>query len=178
MLRILCLIVYYSFARWFPTQPMPGYRFGYWFRRVLVKRIFSHCGKNVIVKRNACFGTGKGIWIGDNSQLGHNCVVPSDIVMGDNIIMGPEVVIWGISHDFSSVDKPIREQGSTENHPPIIGDDVWIGSRVIIMPGVKIGSHSVIGAASVVTHDVLEWAVVAGIPARTIKMRGSKTMAG
>ncbi len=150
---------------------MPGYKFGYWLRRIIVKQIFKSCGSNVIVKRNAYFGTGRGLQIGNNSQLGQDCVVPSDLTMGDNVIMGPEVVIWGISHDFSSVDKPIREQPTTENRAPIIGDDVWIGSRVIIMPGLRIGSHSVIGAASVVTHDVPEWAVAAGVPARIIRMR-------
>ena len=150
---------------------MPGYTFGYWFRRTIVKRIFRSCGAGVIIKRNAYFGTGRGLQIGNNSQLGHNCIVPADLIMGDDVIMGPEVTIWAVSHDFSSPTKPIREQPSTETRPPIIGNDVWIGQRVIIMPGTRIGSHAVVGAGAIVTHDVPDWAVVAGNPARIIKFR-------
>ena len=57
--------------------------------------------------------------------------------------------------------------------PVVIGDDVWIGQRVVILPGIKIGSHSIIGAGSVVTKDVDKYSVVAGNPARLIKQRKS-----
>ncbi|MBU4067907.1 MAG: acetyltransferase [Proteobacteria bacterium] len=140
-------------------------------RRKLAQKIFLYCGQHVIIKRNAYFGNGSQLRIGHNSQLGHNCVVPRDISIGNDVIMGPNVVIWAISHKFSSAEVPIRLQGSTDRNPPVIGNDVWIGERSIIMPGVKIGSHSVIGAASVVTRDVPDYAVVAGIPARIIRMR-------
>jgi len=93
--------------------------------------------------------------------------------MGDDVIMGPNVIIWSVSHEYRRTDIPIRLQPSTPERPPVIGDDVWIGARAIIMPGVAIGSHAVIGAASVVTRDVPEYAVVAGVPSRVIKMRGS-----
>ena len=65
----------------------------------------------------------------------------------------------------------IRNQGRTEIKPVIIGDDVWIGARAIIMPGIVIGRGAVIGAGSVVTKNVDEYAVVAGNPARVIKYR-------
>lgn len=74
------------------------------------------------------------------------------------------------SHRFDRTDIPINRQLGTEPRPVEIGDDVWIGQRVIIMPGVKIGSHSVIGAGAIVSKDVPEWAVVARIPARIIRM--------
>ncbi|EKD46961.1 MAG: galactoside O-acetyltransferase [uncultured bacterium] len=173
MIRTVCLFLYYLFARYLPTQPVPGYRVGYWLRLKLVNRIFAFCGENVIIKKNACFGNGSQLKIGNNSQLGHNCVVPMDLMIGDDVIMGPDVIIWSISHDFSSIDLPINRQGSTQRTPPVIGDDVWIGARSIIMPGVKIGSHAVVGAASVVTHDVPDYAVVAGVPARIIRMRNA-----
>jgi len=169
--RTIALILYYSIARWFPSQPRPGYRFGYWMRRILVRRIFSRCGKDIIIKRNAYFGRGEGIIIGDNSQLGEDCVVPAGLIMGRDVIMGPQVIIWGISHEFGRTDIPVRLQGETAKSPPVIGDDVWIGARAIIMPGVKIGSHAIIGAASVVTRDVPPYAIVAGVPARIIRMR-------
>ena len=63
------------------------------------------------------------------------------------------------------------KQGSTEERPVVIGNDVWIGGRVIILPGVKIGDGAIVGAGSVVTRDVSEYDIVAGNPARVIKNR-------
>ena len=66
---------------------------------------------------------------------------------------------------------PMMEQGSTEPAPVVIGDDVWIGRRAIIMPGVRIGNGCVIGAGAVVTKDVPPYCVVGGVPAKIIKKR-------
>lgn len=63
------------------------------------------------------------------------------------------------------------EQGSTEERPVVIGNDVWIGGRVVILPGVRIGNGAIIGAGSVVTKDVADYDVVAGNHARIIKNR-------
>jgi len=64
----------------------------------------------------------------------------------------------------------MRLQGDTFD-PVIIGDDVWIGCNVVILPGTTIGSHAVIGAGAVVTKDIPEYAVVVGNPARIVKFR-------
>lgn len=170
-LKLISLILYYGIAKRFPSQPVPGYRIGYVIRRLLVKNIFEECGRNVIIKQNAYFGRGDGIKLGNNSQIGERSYVSSFTKIGRDVIMGPEVIIWSVSHRFDRTDIPINRQGGTEPKPVEIGDDVWIGQRVIIMPGVKIGSHSVIGAGAIVTKDVPEWAVVAGIPAKIIRMR-------
>jgi len=63
------------------------------------------------------------------------------------------------------------QQGYIPDEPVIIGDDVWIGTRAIIMPGVKISNGSIIGAAAVVTKDVPDFAIVGGVPARIIGSR-------
>ena len=85
--------------------------------------------------------------------------------------MGPECKIYTINHRFNDIDKPMRLQGFQEERPVFIGDDVWIGGKVIILPGVHIGNHCIIGAGSVVTKDVPEWEIVAGNPARIKKYR-------
>ena len=72
---------------------------------------------------------------------------------------------------FDDVTTTMRGQGFQEEKPVHIGDDVWIGGRVIILPGVHIGSHSIIGAGAVVTKDVPEWAIAAGNPAVVKKYR-------
>lgn len=170
--RKILLIIYYAIAQHFPTQPMPGWRFGYAFRRFLVKRIFKKCGEEVIVKQKVYFGSGSDIFIGDRSQLGHNARIDHDTVIGSDVIMGPDVVIMSSSHAFENITLPINMQGAMAKRPVYIGNDVWIGTRVIILPGVKIGDGAVVGAGSVVTNDIPPLAVVAGVPAGILRYRG------
>ena len=68
----------------------------------------------------------------------------------------------------------MREQGFSEALPVVIGDDVWIGRRAMIMPGVKIGNGVVVAAGAVVTKDVPDFAIVGGVPAKILKIRGAK----
>lgn len=175
MIRKLSLLFYYSFARFFPTQPMPGWRFGYWLRRKLASYIFDHCGKNVLIKHGAYFGDGRGIRVGDNSQIGHNARLDHGITIGENVLMGPDIVMMTISHAFDDLSRPINQQGALERRPIVIGNDVWIGTRVVILPGVNIGDGAVIGAGSVVSKDVPSGTVFAGVPAKFIRKRGHKT---
>jgi len=116
----------------------------------------------VIVKKNAYFGKGTGISIGDNSQIGERSQIGAYTRIGRDVIMAPDVIIWTMGHAFDRTDIPINQQGATEIQPVTIGDDVWIGQRAIIKPGVTVGNHAIIGAGSIVTKDVPEWAIVAG----------------
>lgn len=75
------------------------------------------------------------------------------------------------SHNTARTDIPMNQQGHLEKKEVVIGDDVWIGRRVIILPGIKIGNGVIIGAGAVVTKDVPDYAVVAGVPAKVIKYR-------
>jgi maltose O-acetyltransferase len=154
---------------------MPGWKFGYWVRMKLVSLIFLRCGKGVIIKSRAYFGTGESVSIGDRSQLGKNMKAESDLKLGDDVVMGPDVVIMSSSHAFDSIDLPVNQQGGRARRPVIIGNDVWIGTRVIILPGIHVGDHAIIGAGSVVTKDVPPLAVVGGNPARIIRFRASNS---
>jgi len=169
--KYFSLSLYYLFAKRFPTQPFPGFKFGYWLRRKLVKYIFEYSGNDIIIKKNAYFGKGKNIIIGNNSQIGENSFIGEGTIIGKDVVMGPEVIIWSISHRYENINIPINLQGNTEIKPVIIGDDVWIGQRVVIMPGKIIGSHSILGVGSIVTKDVPEWAIMAGAPAKLIRYR-------
>jgi len=171
MKKTIALLIYYSVAQFLPTQPQPDYKLGYAIRRILVHYIFKSCGVNVIVKQRAYFGKGVGISIGDNSQIGERSQIGAYTKIGADVIMAPDVIIWTISHAFDRTDIPINQQGATEIQPVTIGNDVWIGQRAIIKPGVTVGNHAIIGAGSIVTKDIPEWAIVAGKPARIIRMR-------
>lgn len=86
-------------------------------------------------------------------------------------MMGPEVTIMTSSHNTLRTDIPMCKQGYLPKEKVIIKNDVWIGKRVVIMPGVTIGNGVIIGACAVVTKDVPDYAVVAGVPAKIIKYR-------
>ena len=171
--KVLALIAYYGVAQFFPTQPVPGWRVGYLIRRFLVKRIFDQCGNGVLVKTGAYFGSGSGIRIGDRSQVGQRSRIDHGVTIGNDVLMGPDVIIFAGGHAYADPEKPINLQGATETRPVEIGDDVWIGTRVVILPGVVIGHGAVIGACAVVTKSVPDYAVFAGNPARLIKYRKS-----
>lgn len=86
-------------------------------------------------------------------------------------MMGQDCIILTQNHNWENLNIPIMEQGYEERKNVYIEDDVWIGARVTILPGVTVGAHSIIGAGAVVTKDVPEYVIVAGVPAKVIKMR-------
>ncbi len=171
LVTCLYLLLYYTIARRLPDIPMPGARIGQFIRVWLARRVFKKCGHNVRVHAGADFGTGAGIELGHNSAIAKNCWIANDTIIGNNVMMAPNVTILSASHEFSDTTRPMIEQGSRTRRPVVIGNDVWIGTRVIILPGVHVGDHSILGAGSVVTKDVPDYAVVGGNPARIIKSR-------
>ena len=89
-----------------------------------------------------------------------------DIYIGDNVKIAPNVTISPTGHP---VHPDLRRGGTQFSFPVRIGDDVWIGASVVILPGVSIGKNSVIGAGSVVTRDIPEDVVAAGNPCRVLR---------
>lgn len=140
-------------------------------RYILVKRLFKITGKNVNIERKAWFGLGKNVEIGDNSGIGINAIIPSNIIIGKDVMMGPDCIIYAANHKFDRLDIPMNKQGHQERKRTIIGNDVWIGGRVIILPGKKIGDGVVIGAGSVVTKDLDDFGIYGGNPAKLINYR-------
>ena len=88
--------------------------------------------------------------------------------------MGTDVTIITRNHRFDRTDIPMMEQGFEEERPVYIGNDVWIGDRALILPGVHIGDGSIIAAGAVVTKDVPPYSIAAGVPARKIRDRFEK----
>jgi maltose O-acetyltransferase len=171
-MKTIYLFIYYTIATHLPMQPFPGYKVFYKIRYFLVKRILKECGRNVVVKNKCHFGNGSKLKVGDFSQLGQNARFGGEIIFGDYVMMGPDVVIMAVTHDITDTSKPMLDPSNPSIEDPVlIGDNVWIGTRVIIMPGVKIGSNSIIGAGSVVTKSFPENCVIAGVPAKIIKTR-------
>ena len=140
-------------------------------RGFCTKLIVKNAGENINVEKGAVFS--RNLSIGDNSGIGINCIIHGTCEIGDNVMMGPNCTIYTRNHRFDDCSSPMNTQGFFEDKKVTIGNDVWIGGQVIILPGVNIGSHAIIGAGSVVTKDVPEWAIVAGNPAQIKKYRNS-----
>lgn len=130
--------------------------------------MLSSCGKNVNIEKGATFSTKSTI--GNNSGIGVKAHL-GVVHIGNDCLMGEECLIVTRNHGFELKNKLIREQGYSEEKPVYIGDDVWIGHRVTICPGVHIADGTVIGAGAVVTKDTEPYSVVGGNPARKISNR-------
>jgi len=160
-------ILYQMLAFWLPQSRHMA--FAKKLRAFFARRIISKCGKDVNIEHNASFTP--GLELGDRSGIGINCEINGSVKIGNCVMMGPEVVIYTSGHTFDSIDVPMMDQGDTAERPVTIGNDVWLGRRVIIMPGVNIGDGCVIGAGAVVTKDIPAYSVAVGVPAKVIKSR-------
>ena len=139
------------------------------FRNFLVRGYICYSGKNINIGRRAKIH--KNTSIGDNSGIGCGCEIDNQVTIGNNVMMGPNVLIYTRNHKISDTEIPMRKQGMDELKPVVIEDDVWIGARVCILPGVTIGKGSILGACTVVAKDIPPYSVVVGNPGRVIKNR-------
>lgn len=174
-MRRFWLLLYYGFAQHLPksTRPVFG-KSAKRLRFACVRHLFAECkGDDVNIEQGAYFGNGKNFHVFGNAGIGRNFACHNRIVIiHGELMMGEDVLFQGGGHKFDNPDMPMGKQGDLPDTPLEIGEDVWIGSRVIVLPGsTKIGAHSIIGAGAVVTHDVPEYAVVGGNPAKIIRMR-------
>lgn len=125
----------------------------------------------------------ENIYLGSSVNLGYRPVLiagKSKIIVGNHVMFGPQVTIRGGNHRIDLLgrymDMVKNDEKRLEDDPGvIINDDVWIGTRAIILAGVTIGRGAVVGAGAVVTKSVPPYAVVGGNPAKIIRMRWSQS---
>ena len=172
MKRIIRVIGRILFAAFRILPDSDQCRIGRKLRELCVKLIVAHSGSNIDVSKSARFGA--EIEIGNNSGIGKNANLNGKIKIGDDVMMGPDVIMYTINHESSRSDIPMNRQGVTEEKPIIIGNDVWIGARAIILSGVEIGDHSIIGAGAVVTKSFPPYSIIGGNPAKLIRSREEK----
>jgi len=137
-------------------------------RTELLKELFGSTGENLYIEPTFRCDYGYNIHVGENFYANFDCVFLDvcEIRIGVNCFIAPGVHIYTATHPLNPNE---RISGAEYGKPVSIGDNVWIGGRVVINPGVNIGNNVVIASGAVVTKDVPENVVVAGNPAKVIK---------
>lgn len=185
MLSLIDLVI----SRW------PSSLGGVYFRRFAWRFRFAGCGpkvnfaerltilgfSNIRIGHGSSFMSGSYLYaheggllnIGANCSFNHNVMLAAsggEISIGDDVLMGPNTVLRAADHEFADPSKPIRLQGHRRGRIEI-GDNVWLAANVVVTTNVRIGNGVVVGAGSVVTHDLPPMTVCAGVPARPVRSR-------
>lgn len=173
--------------------------------RLLSRRLFTRAGRRMRldgmlflgsgvklqVGKRAQVSFGRWVWIGhdtkirchegevrigDKTVLGQECTISAyqHVSIGEQCILADRVMLIDFDHNVAEVERPIRVQGIYKRNVRV-GNNVWIGYGAQILRGVSVGDNAIVGASAVVTKDVPANAVVAGIPARVIRMRDAPT---
>ncbi len=126
-------------------------------------------GRYSVIESGTCINNAVGdVIIGDYTRIGlHNTII-GPVNIGHHVNLAQGITVTALNHNFEDSEKRIDEQGVSTT-PVVIEDDVWIGANAVILPGVRVGTHSVVAAGAVVTKDVPSHSIVAGIPAKIIK---------
>ena len=147
-------------------KAIPG-NIGCWIRNICLPYKY---GSNVKIWNGVQIDSPSKLKLGNNISINRNCVLHAGglIEIGDDVLIGPNVVIYSQNHNFSEENLPIRKQGYTLKEVSI-GNNVWIASNTIVLPGVSICSNVVIGAQSLVAKSIDKPGVYAGNPLKYIK---------
>jgi len=122
-------------------------------------------------------GSLPALTIGEKCYLGRFCQINAavSVAIEDKVLIADKVYISDVEHDFSRLDVAIIDQGVVIGKPIRLKYGCWIGTGAVIKSGVTIGRNAVVGANSVVTKDVPDFAIVAGVPARVIRERAPQS---
>jgi maltose O-acetyltransferase len=168
--RSLMLCGYYLLASRLPGRGFPGGEIYRRIRQFFCRRLFVSTGQWINVGSHVFIADGRYIKIGDGSSLGDGSRVYG-IDAGDNVMVGPGCIFHKENHRFNDTTRPISEQGYTDINMPVIENNAWIGEKVIILPGRRVGQGAIVGSGAVVTKDVRAFEIVGGNPARVIGHR-------
>ena len=138
-------------------------------QQAILQTLLGRMGQNVVIEPPFYCSYGRHISIGDHSYLNFGCTIldNNEVWLGRHVMVGPSVQIYTAAHALSPA---ARNKGLETAKKIVIKDNVWIGGGAIILPGVVIEENAVIGAGAVVTRNVAANTLVAGNPARVIRI--------
>ncbi|GEN72685.1 MULTISPECIES: sugar O-acetyltransferase [Chryseobacterium] len=137
-------------------------------RNEQIKRILGSTKEHICIEPNFWCDYGYNIEVGENFYANHNLTILdcAKVKFGNNVFIGPNCSFYTAGHPL---DAKQRNEGLEYAHPITVGDNVWLGGNVVVLPGVSIGNNAVIGAGSVVTKNIPDYAVAVGNPCKVIK---------
>ncbi|OED59722.1 sugar O-acetyltransferase [Acholeplasma laidlawii] len=137
-------------------------------RDELIKEILGGYKDKLKITPPVYFDYGKHTFVGKNFYANFDCIFldVNTITIGDNVMFGPRVGLYTAGHP---IDKDVRITGLEYGLPITIGNNIWIGGNVVVMPGVHIGDNTIIGSGSVVTKDIPSDVIAAGNPCKVIR---------
>jgi len=143
---------------------------------VFLKPLFRSCGKNVRFDATGYYSfntisIGNDVYIGKGAKFSAS---NTTITIGNKVMFGPNTIIRGGTHNTSMLNQfmfDTKNKRPKDDLPIRINDDVWIGAGATILKGVTVGRGSIVAAGAVVTHDVIPYSIVAGVPAKLLKFR-------
>lgn len=137
-------------------------------REKIIKELFGKTGKIFNIEQPLICDYGYNIEIGENFYSNHNLTIldANKVIFGNNVFIAPNCAFYTAGHP---IDVERRNKGLEYAKPIVIGDNVWIGGNVVVLPGVTIGNNVVIGAGSIVNRDIPSNTVAVGNPCRVIK---------
>lgn len=169
-IKAVCYILYLCFARYLPDEFGPIGKVSYQIRRLICRPLFKSTEGTFGISKGVDFGNGCFLIMRDHANIGEKSYLSGagTITIGRHVMMGHECMILTQNHKY-------LEKGYAGNEiaDVLIDDHAWLGHRVIVLPGVIIGKHAIIGAGAVVTKSIPDYAIAAGVPARVIKSRKS-----
>jgi acetyltransferase-like isoleucine patch superfamily enzyme len=126
-------------------------------------------GERSVIESFSCINNAVGdVVIGHHTRIGlHNTII-GPVTVGNHVNLAQGITVTALNHNFADASLRIDEQG-VSTLPVTIEDDVWIGANAVVLPGVTVGTHSVVAAGAVVSRDVPPYSLVAGVPAKVIK---------
>jgi maltose O-acetyltransferase len=134
----------------------------------ILEELFERLGAGAVVEPPFHCDYGSNISVGEHFYANVGCVFLdcARIEIGDRVLLGPHVQLYAATHP---VEAERRRERLEYARPITIGDDVWLGGAAVVLPGVTIGDRAVVGAGSVVTHDVAADIAAAGNPCRALR---------
>lgn len=155
-----CLEVLYDFNH---TRPSEGKK-----RQQIMKQLFAEVGEGCYIEPPLHANWGRHTHLGNNVYVNFNLTLvdDTDVFIGDNVMIAPNVIIATGTHPISP---ELRLKAAQFNVPVRICNNVWLGARTVVLPGVTIGENSVIGAGSIVTKDIPANVVAVGNPCKVVR---------
>ena len=137
-------------------------------RRRLLEALLGGVGENAFLEPPFRCDYGGNITVGRDFYANYDCIILDvcPVTIGDRVLFGPRVGLYGAGHPL---DPEVRAGGLENGGPITIGDDVWLGGGVVVLPGVPIGAGAVIAAGAMVTRDIPSGVLAAGVPCRVLR---------